>query len=69
MLKFKKITRGTYISKTERYTIRIEKQDISKVWVLSIQDNHNRDCLTDTTYATYKKKSYCIEDATLAINQ
>jgi hypothetical protein len=37
------------------------------MWVLSIQDNHNRDCLTDTTYATYKKKSYCIEDATAKI--
>ncbi len=68
MLKFKKITRGSYISKTERYTIRIEKQDISKEWVLSIQDNQNIDCLTDTTYTTYNKKSYCIEHATNYIN-
>jgi len=68
MLKFKKRTRGTYISRTERYTVRIEKQDISREWVLSIQDHQNKDCLTDTTYTTYNKKSYCIEHANNFIN-
>ena len=64
MLKFKKLTAGCYIAKTERYTIRIDKQDIAKEWILSIQDHQNKDCLTDTTYATYDKKSHCIEHAT-----
>jgi len=68
MLKFKKKFSGTYEAKTERYTFRIDKQDISKVWFLSIQDHYNKDCLTDTTHATYTKKTYCVEHANYFIN-
>ena len=63
MLKFKKTFSGSYETKTERYTFRIEKQYISKQWILSIQDHFNKDCLTDTIYATYTTKKYCVEHA------
>ena len=63
MLKFKRKFSGSYEAKTERYTFRIDKQDISKMWNLTIQDHYNRDCLTDTTHAEYTKKKYCIEHA------
>ena len=63
MLKFKKKFSGEYESKNERYTFTISKQDISKEWILSIRDHYNKDCLTDTTYATYNNKKYCVEHA------
>jgi hypothetical protein len=68
MLKFKKLGVGNYKAISERYIVRIEKQDISKEWILSIQDKQNRDCLTDTVYVTYNKKSHCIEHANNYIN-
>lgn len=68
MLKFKKTFSGSYEAKTERYTFRIEKQHISKEWILTIQDNYNKDCLTDTTHTTYTKKTYCVDHANNFIN-
>tara|TARA_R110001599_G_scaffold13121_1_gene60308 strand:- start:393 stop:602 length:210 start_codon:yes stop_codon:yes gene_type:complete len=68
MLRFTKITSGSYEAINLRYTIRIEKQDISKEWVLSIKDDDNRDCLADTNYSTHSKKSNCIEYANNYIN-
>jgi len=68
MLKFIKKFSGEYEAKTERFTYRVSKQDISKEWILSIQDHYNKDCLTDTFYATYTKKKYCVEHANNFIN-
>ena len=65
---FKKIGRGCYKATTERYTLRIDKQDISKEWILSIQDHENKNCLTDTIYAAYNKKIYCVDHANNFIN-
>ncbi len=68
MLKFKKTFSGSYKAKTERYTFRIAKQYIAKEWILTIQDHYNKDCLTDTTHATYTKKTYCVDHANYFIN-